>query len=252
MSFAPVLASWLTSFLPGREAHFVVVPRLRLVYARVPKVANTAVRSLLADHVDRTAGPAPPPNKDSFWRGDGAVDGRIVSGAEVLGRYGDHLCFTIVRDPFDRLVSCWSDMIARPAAILPNLDRLGFRRGMEFGDFVERVARIPDRAADLHFRSQASIVSARGRVVPSLVGRMETIGTDWERVRAAVLERTGTDLGSLPQKNVRRRDRSDVQRLFADGRLVDRVRVRYADDFRLFYPGREAPEPAGEAGPTVA
>jgi dermatan 4-sulfotransferase 1 len=247
MPFGPIAAAYLRSFLPGRDAHFVVVPRLKLVYGRVPKVANTAIRSVLAGHVDLVEGTELPSNRDRFWQGEGALDGKLVSAAAVRERYADHLVFTVVRDPFDRLVSCWSDMIAAPKIFLPNLARLGFAPGMDFATFVDRVVRIPDRAADLHFRSQASLVTARGTLVPTIVGRFESLPADWARVRAEVARRSGTDLGDLPEKNVRRRDRSDVRRLFDDPRLVARVRARYADDFRLFYPSRSDPEPVARA-----
>lgn len=225
---------------PGRNAHFVVVPRLKLVYGRVPKVANTAIRGLLAEHVEVLPG-APPPNKDGFWAGAGTRDAAIVSGAAVLDRYADHFVFTVVRHPYDRLVSCWSDMVRAPKVFLPNMARLGFRPGMTFAEFLDRVEATPDGRADLHFRSQAALLCARGRLVPGFVGRYDRLDEDWQRIRAEVADRAGTDLGPLPKKNVRREDRTDVLDHFADPGLVALVRRRFAEDFRLFFPDEPMP-----------
>jgi hypothetical protein len=232
---------------PDRDRHFVVVPRLKLVYGRIPKVANTAIRGVLAAHLDLKPGVDLPANKDRFWDGEGAHDAALVSGRTVLARYQDHLSFTIVRNPFDRAVSCWSNMVGKPKVFLPSFERLGFRPGQDFATFLDRIADIPDRRSDLHFRSQASMLTVDGRVVPRFVGRYERLDEDWAHVRAEVAALTGIDLGDLPKVNVRRRDRSDVLALFADRRLVELVLARYADDFRLFYPDQREPE----AGPRV-
>lgn len=229
------------------DPHFVVVPRLKAVYGRIPKAANSAIRGVLARHVDRNKDAVLPPNTDRFWSGTGAHDTALVDAAEVERRFGDHFVFSVVRNPFDRLVSCWSDMIDMPRETLPALARLGFEVGMGFPDFVDKAASIPDAEADLHFRSQASMLTRDGRVVPSFVGRYEALDRDWAEIRTRIRERSGIDVGDLPQRNVRRRDRSDVPLLFADRRLVAIVLERYADDFRLFYPDRREPV----AGPPV-
>lgn len=244
MALAPLIESLASRFRPARDAHFVLVPRLKVIYGRVPKVANTAIRGVLAQHVDLIPG-APPSNKDRFWEGEGASDAALLTGAAVLAGYSDHFVFTVVRNPFDRLVSCWSDMIRAPRVFLPNLERLGFRPGMDFPEFLRHAVAIPDRRADLHVRSQASLLTARGRLVPSFVGRYDRLDQDWETVRREVAARTGTDIGILPKKNVRREDRDDVPRLFEDPGLVDLVLERYAEDFRLFFPDQREPVAGG-------
>lgn len=231
-----------------RDRHFLAVPSLRLAYGRIPKVANSAIRTTLARHVERIPGCDLPPNTDRFWTGAGAVGTAMLTARELERDHPDLFVFSFVRNPFDRLVSCWSDMIRDPQELLPALAALGFTPRMTFPDFVERAARISDEQADLHFRSQASMLSLDGVPVPDFVGCYESLDRDWETVRIRVEERCGTDLGPLPQINVRRRDRSDVPSRFADPGLADLVRERYADDFRLFYPDEMTPA----AGPAMS
>lgn len=231
-----------------RDRHFLAVPSLRLAYGRIPKVANTAIRTVLARHVERVPGCDLPPNTDRFWTGAGAVGTAMLTAGELERDHPELFVFSFVRNPFDRLVSCWSDMIRDPQELLPALAALGFAPRMTFPDFVERVAGIPDEQADLHFRSQASMLSLDGVPVPDFVGCYESLDRDWATVRTRVLDLAHIDLGLLPQINVRRRDRSDVPVRFAESGLADLVRTRYADDFRLFYPDETTPA----AGPPMS
>ena len=153
----------------------------------------------------------------------------------------DLFVFAFVRDPFDRLASCYVNKIVAPQTFPPLFAELGFRQGMTFPAFVARVAATPDSIADDHFRSQASMLTLKGRVVPSFVGRFETIGPDWEHVRETVLARGGPDLGALPHVNKRRGGADDLPALFADPAVVDLMRKRYADDFAAFYADRSEP-----------
>lgn len=222
--------------LPPTRA-FIVVPALKLAYGRVPKAANSSIKNAIARHVPVDPDIDERPGRDRYWqRGkDGAV--YMASAAEVAGR-DDLFVFAFVRDPFDRLASCYVNKIVAPQTFPPLFAELGFRQGMAFPDFVARVAATPDAIADDHFRSQASMLTLKGRVVPSFVGRFETIGPDWAHVRETVLSRGGPDLGALPHVNKRRGGADDLPTLFADPAVVDLVRKRYAEDFAAFYANR--------------
>jgi chondroitin 4-sulfotransferase 11 len=102
--------------------------------------------------------------------------------------------FSFVRNPWDRLVSCYRDKIAgetdgftsfsiRPgvADCLARFD--AFNANMSFDAFVSAVAGIPDSDADAHFRSQHTfLTTSADNLGIDFVGRYENLGADFERV----------------------------------------------------------------------
>lgn len=226
---------------PVRDRHFVVLPALRLAYARVPKAANSSVKQVLSAHVD-AAGVELPPNTDWYWADEGVRGGELVTAAELTARYPDAFVFTFVRDPFSRVVSCYTNKVLNRRTITKRFRRFGCRRGMSFDEFVRVVARVGDRRADNHFRSQQDMLSHRGRLLPHFVGRVDRIHDDWERLRERVQEHAGVDLGKLPWRNRTKRNRLGVRECFSDPERVALVRRRYRLDFRAFYP--DWPDPA--------
>lgn len=225
--------------LPPTRA-FIVVPALKLAYGRVPKAANSSIKNAIARHVPVDPDIDERPGRDRYWQRGNGGPAFMASAAEVAGR-DDLFVFAFVRDPFDRLASCYVNKIVAPQTFPPLFAELGFRKAMPFAEFVERIAATPDTVADDHFRSQASMLTLKGRIVPSFVGRFETIGPDWAHVRESVQALGGPDLGALPHVNKRRGGADDLPTLFADPALVALVRRRYAEDFAAFYPDRGDP-----------
>lgn len=143
--------------------------------------------------------------------------------------------FAFVRNPFVRLVSCYRDKIlwepGDPVYPRPYYDIAPYRlpTNMSFGEFVHRVARIPDRIADRHFKSQTADIYQDGRTIVAFVGRMERLATDWAMIAQrydlpVTLERAHTTRAKGPH---------DDWRDYYDKQLVDVVAQRYHADLRL-------------------
>lgn len=140
-------------------------------YLPVPKAGNTAILTVLTDlehragnmerfHDPRTGEPHPlqwlRPVGRSAW-------------SRLWAYHRGYTWFSVVRNPWHRLVSCYLDKICgslrdhteASGQMYDGLERYNrvlrhqvFWPGMPFDAFVRRVARIPDFAADPHFRSQ--------------------------------------------------------------------------------------------------
>ena len=101
--------------------------------------------------------------------------------------------FAFVRNPWDRLASCYRDKIGGDVTDFTGFAESGvthclarfdmFKAGMSFREFVHAVASIPDEDADEHFRSQADYVTnSSGEVAIDFVGRYEKLDNDFAQV----------------------------------------------------------------------
>jgi hypothetical protein len=186
----------------------------------LPKVANTSIKLAILKAYGR---------KTDKIHAQGVFE--CVSTKEAK-RFRHRIAF--VRDPLARLASCWKDKIVvrTDGRFLPGLNKLGFSPGMDFEDFVERVASIPDDrcgGAAHHFRSMSYSLCDGDGIVPNLVGRFETIDEDWGRVQELFRKIGGPELPALTHE--RRTDSFDRK---YSPRARALALQRFAKDVRVF------------------
>lgn len=204
------------------------------VYIDIAKVASSSLKmafaSILGLDVDRVGGnpheieyPRPP---ESSCAGEWLHPGRYT--------------FAFVRNPWDRLVSCYRDKIQGQVADFTLFSQSGvarcltrfdvFSANMSFEAFVYAVASIPDAAADEHFRSQHKfLTNGRREIAIDFVGRYETLEADF----LYVAERIGLPKGiSLPRLQANPQAIRYTDYYMAATRDV--VATRFAQDIALF------------------
>ncbi|MEM7079028.1 MAG: sulfotransferase family 2 domain-containing protein [Pseudomonadota bacterium] len=158
------------------------------VYIDIAKVASSSIKAVLADALGLP--PQTNPHAIEFPRPDAEQRGTERA-------YPQRFCFTFVRNPWDRLVSCYRDKICgevqeftqfAPSGVAHCLAGYSeFWAGMSFADFVIAVAKIPDARADEHFCSQAAyVLNDRGEVALDFVGRYESLAADFAHVAAVI------------------------------------------------------------------
>lgn len=177
----------------------------KVAYVRIPKCASTSITAGLGDSrfFDKIN-----PNYDD---GSFSVD-------EFLSMDG-YYSFCFVRNPFDRIKSCWQNRVAEHRKIY-NSELIG----LTFGDFLEKIVDIPDEEADQHFRSLTSFVYRDGKLITDFVGKVENINADWSKLCKDI----GIPLFTLNRLKVSKRNGN------LNKRKLGLIRERYREDFINF------------------
>lgn len=213
------------------DQYSILLEPYRSVYIDVAKVASSSIKAALASLLG-LEGAEGNPHEIDFPRPNSAdpVGERIYPGLYT---------FAFVRNPWDRVVSCYRDKIRgevkdftgfAESGVANCLARFGaFSADMSFRDFVHAVASIPDEDADEHFRSQADYVTnAHGAVAVDFVGRYEVLDDDFARVVRKIGLPPETQLPRLQAAP------SDNWERYYTAETLAIVKRRYRRDVELF------------------
>lgn len=191
-----------------------VLPRQKAIYLTIQKAASTSLHALCLSLGGL---------KYSFWK----------RKSESLP--ADYFKFSFVRNPYDRLVSCFADKILNSSVRghgLPKMPRalfeLGFRPKMSFERFLRLAVSLPDNIADRHVLSQHAFVTDKdGSLLLDDLGCFENLASDVARIFGCL----GAQV-ALPHCNASPK-RASWQSYYTP-ELAKLVRNRYRKDFELF------------------
>ena len=148
--------------------------------------------------------------------------------------------FAFVRNPYDRVVSCYLNQIKKPnrdknfylEGMYNGFWRFGgkFDPEMSFDEFVKAVSSIPDKKANPHFRSQYTFISnKKGKIFVDFIGRFENLEKDYKKICQKAGLRT---LPRLPKQN-KTKKRKDYHAYY-NSETKKMIALRYAKDLKYF------------------
>jgi hypothetical protein len=159
----------------------------------------------------------------------------------------DWFRFTFVRDPFNRVLSCYLDKVIKARTerdrLLPLLGFDPEDEGPSFGEFLRAIERQKEEERDIHWAAQ-SWLTRPALMNYHFIGRLENFTEDFQHV----CDRLGIDQPQYPNRHATHAD----QKLGAHygPEEIALVKAIYADDFTDFGydPERLAPAGASRAG----
>jgi chondroitin 4-sulfotransferase 11 len=108
-------------------------------------------------------------------------------------KYSSYFKFTFIRDPWDRLVSCYEDKIndkstSYGGGYFPSFHKYNnITKDMSFKEFVQAVSEIPDKKSNTHFISQYFLLTLgtnnEKQLFPDYIGRLESIEQDFDNIK---------------------------------------------------------------------
>jgi hypothetical protein len=213
----------------------IVLEKYKTLYFPIPKVACTSLKKLCADLLEMDI--SPDINVGTFVHSHATFP---VVPKKNINNYSDYYKFAFVRNPWDRLVSCYLDKIKENADVNPPTFINGvhkgllkysvFKAGMPFEEFVEASIEIPDINADTHFRSQYTFITDNnGKLLIDFLGKFENLNEDFLKL-CEKLELTNI---TLPSLNSRIKNSKSYRDYYTQD-LKNKVKKRYSKDIELF------------------
>lgn len=145
----------------------------------------------------------------------------------------DMFKFCFVRNPFDRIYSCYkSKLIHDPKNGFNHFQYYLFgylSKSKSFDDFVKRIVKIPDCIADRHFHSQYNYIYKTNTHKIDFIGKFENLERDFEPIRKKY------GLEELPNFNKTQNNKAEWKNYYTKN-LADLVHQKYKKDFDIWYP----------------
>ncbi len=195
---------------------FIILDEKEVVFASVAKSACSSIKTSIC---------GTPPEGIKIHRHTSHLSHR-----RIPKRKSSYFSFAIVRDPYERLASCYRakfNKVDESNFMFSNYLFGYLKNDDSFEDFVRKVSKIPDILCDRHFKAQNKIVFASGKNI-DFIGKFENLPSDFEEIR----QRYGfTKLPTLNKSS----GRTAADLFSEETRAL--ASKRYAKDFELFgYP----------------
>jgi hypothetical protein len=215
----------------------ILLERYNAIYFQIPKVASTAIKRKLKEEMNVPG------------RGVHNIRFPLADPHKLRnGDYSDYFRFGFVRNPWDRIVSCYKAKICRKANInggpwlrflyytTPNAWHATLNKFlptpilssyMSFDEFVAAVVSISDQLIDKHLRSQHTFLcDDDGELLTSYIGRLESFSEDFNHVARRI------GLPSEEPRNTSPKKKSDLGTYY-NQHTWDLVADRYRRDIEL-------------------
>lgn len=222
-----------------RPTRYIVSDEHRFVYFVVQKVACSSIKTALLPLFDfEESGPRLVREDQTtavhplFTESRYQLQNREFLNGLENGRYDSYFKFSFVRNPWDRLVSCYLQKLDPEGQhVRKRYLGLTLREGASFRQFAEAVCEVSDEEANSHFRSQhVALYNEDGELLPDFTGRFENLQEDFALVGAKI----GAPRLELPHLTPSLSRKGRYYRDFYDAELEERVGERFRKDIELF------------------
>jgi Sulfotransferase family len=178
----------------------------RFLWFRVAKAGN---RTIL-NHLTQNARP---------------MDAPHAIGVHYCPRlYTDYFKFAFVRNPWDRLVSCWNDKVVVKSGGIFGFSESQAAEMLRFENFVDFVSGVNVKDCDPHLRLQCEAIDLNN---VDYLGRLETFEADFREICG----RLGIPCDAIESRNVH--PRKHYREYYTD-ELREKVARIYQRDVQIF------------------
>ena len=162
-----------------KKRKYLICDQRKFVYVEIPKIACTSIKASFIKQQEM----------DEILRHlefekeqENEIHGHFQAKRRLPTVAQNYFKFGFVRNPFDRLYSCYKDKVYNSKASF--MYPFGyFQHIVNFERFVKKVAKVPDAIGNRHFISQYYFLYKNNKCLVDSVGRFENLVQDFEPIR---------------------------------------------------------------------
>ncbi len=194
----------------------IFLSEYKTVYFFIPKIASSSLKKTCAMLLNL--------NQDSKIQDFHKIDFPSILRSSLLNN-DRYFKFAFVRNPYDRLVSFYSNKVIGER----NFQKNKSWKYKPFEDFIKIICDIPDETMNVHFKPQHTFITdAKGALLVDYVGKFEKIDEDFEIIK----KRAGLpDNLELPHKQT---SKHKIYQDYYSEETKKLVAKRYEKDFLMF------------------
>ena len=206
-----------------------ILDEQKVAFIQIRKVGSRSAKFAICKYIQNRGPDGADPTPEEILALDKAYAHHVAT-SHLASLAVTHYVFTIVRNPLARLYSCYAHKIVRYRELgrENRLQFYGLHLDMDFGQFVRRVAEIPDIESNTHFRSMVPFLSHRGELIPQTICKLENLQSDWLTVQQHI-----AGFPDLPRLNQTNTSDKPVYTQYYDRTLAEIARERYREDIEL-------------------
>lgn len=202
-----------------------LLPAHDVIFMLIPKAANTSTKMAILSALG-IGKDADPVNRRLFEATNRGVMRKQTK--QFCRRADGTLKITIVRHPFDRVLSLYHNKVGPSRTQDGHMAFVheGITLGCSLDEFVDHVCAKPDTEAEQHYRSQTFDLADSDGLIPDIIGHFEQLPLAWRYIQRVCNER-GLMLPELPYANPTPKTQQFTRS------QIDRLAERYHDDLHL-------------------
>ena len=168
----------------------ILLKKQKAIYLITPKVASSSIKKVVSRIIDIKI-KKEIVNSEYKEENIHNLNFPFIKKSNIH-RYKDYYKFAFVRNPYDRLVSCYKNKIKKePINKFPFIDWVhewflyswNFYNWMSFKNFVKEIIKIKEEDCDSHFKSQhIFLTDKKWNLITSFIWKFENLESDFQKI----------------------------------------------------------------------